>query len=90
MPEYVGRTVGTSAANAAQTVSTPAPNTGKAQRGVAYDCRLFQQATANSQFTFFQPTVELLLESDDILDVTAPAGGVGITSAIAIYLEEKG
>lgn len=55
-----------------------------------YISRTVGTSAANTQFTFFQPTLSLVLETDDVIDVTAPAGGVGITSSIAIYMEEIG
>ena len=33
------------------------------------------------------PDDEVLLKSDDVLDVLAPAGGEGVTSAVAIYTD---
>lgn len=104
------RTVGTSGANAAQTVSSPA-NTARRRinlitvaysaapthagvtvtlnngAGAGYDCPLLTGA-ANARYTTFQPTAGLLyINKDDVLNVLAPAGGAGITSAIAIYTD---
>ena len=106
----IERSVGTSGADAAQTVSSPteptavrrvnmitvaysaAPTQGGVTvtinngAGAGYDCPLLTGA-ANARYTTFLPTAELYLNVDDVLDVLAPAGGVGITSAIAIYTE---
>lgn len=55
--------------------------------GAGYDCRLYQQGTANTQFTTFIPSQPIYINGDDQIDVVAPAGGVGVTSAVAIYTD---
>jgi hypothetical protein len=50
----------------------------------AYDTTL-HTGSANVPSTVFAPDYDLILCEDDQIDVTAPAGGSGITSAIAIY-----
>lgn len=40
---------------------------------------------ANVQSTIFYPDGDLKLADGDVLKVTAPAGGVGITATISIY-----
>lgn len=49
-----------------------------------HDTTLFT-GTANARFSVHAPDAEFHIFSDDIIKVTAPAGGVGITAAIAIY-----
>ena len=46
---------------------------------------LLKTGAANAQSTVFEPTTDLVLHSDDALIAGALAGGVGITSSIAIY-----
>lgn len=107
MPSGV-RTVGTSAANTAQTVSVPA---GRERRllyvtvaysaaptqsgvtvtlnsgaGAGYDT-LLTTGSANARYTTYIPAVPLWLNSDDAVDVVAPAAGGSITSSISIYTE---
>ena len=50
----------------------------------AYDTAL-ETGAANTQDHFFQPTTDLDIHSDDVLDVLAPAAGGAITSAATIY-----
>lgn len=50
---------------------------------------LLGSGQANAQHTFWQPT-DLLLLADDALKVTAPAGGDGLTSSVAIISEAVG
>ena len=97
---------GISAANTAQTVSTPggrhmqiayatvkysaAPTqtgaTVTINSGIAADYdTLLTTGSANVQSTLYMPDGDLILCEDDVLDVVAPAGGAGITSAVAIY-----
>lgn len=52
--------------------------------GTAYDAVL-NTGSANAQTTVYVPSGTIIVTDDDAIDVTAPAGGVGITSAIAIY-----
>ena len=52
--------------------------------GSAHDTQLDASA-ANAEDYDFQ--ADILLGTDDTIDVLAPAGGVGITSAIAIYVD---
>lgn len=51
--------------------------------GAAYDTTL-NTGSANAQNTVFIPTNDLVVAEDDAIDVTAPAGGAGITSQITI------
>lgn len=51
-----------------------------------FDTTLFTGA-ANDQNNSWIPANDLILTAGDGLDVTAPAGGAGITSHIAIYTE---
>lgn len=52
--------------------------------GAAYDVTL-NTGTANAQTTLYQPAQDLLFGDDDAIVIVAPAGGVGITAAVAIY-----
>ena len=52
--------------------------------GAAYDT-LLNTGTADARYTAFLPTAPIFIMADDQIDVSAPAGGAGITSAIAIY-----
>lgn len=52
--------------------------------GAAYDAVL-QTGSANARTTVYLPTAPLIIAPDDVIDVSAPAGGAGITSSIAIY-----
>jgi len=55
--------------------------------GSAYDTVL-DTGTANAQSTLYIPTHDCLFGADDGIDVTALAGGVGITAAVSIYIEK--
>ena len=57
--------------------------------GAAYDAVL-STGSANAQTTIFLPNLPIPLLADDAIDVLAPAGGVGITAAVAIYSEPYG
>ena len=104
----MARTTGASAANTAQTVSTPTGNRRKllfvtvvysavttvdatvtlnSGEGAAYDALLSTMALINNTDGVFIPDGEVIIQSDDAIDVLAPAGGGGITSAVAIYSE---
>lgn len=50
----------------------------------AYDT-LLATGVANAQNTVYFPDGDLKIADDDGVNVTAPAGGVGITASIAIY-----
>lgn len=98
-------TTGTSAANTAQTVSTPTAGPRKvlyvtvqysaapthagvtvvrnSAAGAGFDATL-ASSTANAQSVYWEPSTEGILLNGDALDVTAPAGGAGITSSIEI------
>jgi len=52
----------------------------------AYDT-LLNTASANVRYNLYNPTDDIIIRKGDALDVTAPAGGAGITSAISIYTE---
>lgn len=55
--------------------------------GAAYDTNL-NTGAANARYTNYLPAGDILLGTNDGLVVTAPAGGAGITAAVAIYLED--
>ncbi len=57
--------------------------------GAAYD-NVLDTGSANAQSTTFIPSDDLIICDDDIIKVTAPAGGAGITSQITIYTEPYG
>ena len=57
--------------------------------GSGYDT-LMTTGTANAQATFYRPDDEVLLMSDDVIDVVGPAAGGAITCAVAIYTEILG
>jgi hypothetical protein len=52
----------------------------------AYDSTL-NTGTANARYTNYIPDGDVRLGEDDAIDVTAPAGGAGVTAAIAVYVE---
>lgn len=54
--------------------------------GSAYDATL-DTGSANAQLTAYLPSVPVPLQAGDSVDVTAPAGGVGLTAAIQIITE---
>jgi len=54
--------------------------------GAAYDATLSTGA-ANAQVSAYIPPQDMVLHPTDGWVVTAPAGGVAITSAIAVYVE---
>ena len=108
------RTIGTSAGDTAQTVSTPSGNpkrilqvliaysaaptyTGtdliikiNSGAGAAYDT-VVAVGSNNEQYKTYVPAEEpIYLFDDDVLEVTAPAGGGVITSSISIYSESIG
>lgn len=108
IPEgLLDRDVGTSGANAAQTVSTPLGGgrrlayvtvkyssavtedvtvTLNSGAGSAYDTLLATMELANNQHGVFIPDEMVDILPDDTIDVVAPAGGAGITSAVTIYM----
>src|SRR5437867_55942 len=53
--------------------------------GSAYDCVINSNAAANLQNYAFLPNFIIPIREDDTITVLAPAGGVGITAAVAIY-----
>lgn len=55
--------------------------------GAGYDT-LLNTGTANARYSAWFPNANLVLGDDDALDVSAPAGGAGITASIAVYTEE--
>lgn len=55
--------------------------------GAAFDSTL-NTGAANAQFTNNQPNPSLHLGDNDAVEVTAPAGGVGITASVSVYVEE--
>jgi hypothetical protein len=54
--------------------------------GAAYDT-LLNTGAANAQNNLYAPAFDLVLEADDTLDISAPAGGVGVTASILIIEE---
>jgi hypothetical protein len=54
--------------------------------GADWDTPLFT-GSANAQNTVYLPDAEVLILPDDAIEVTAPAGGGVITSAISVYTE---
>lgn len=54
--------------------------------GAGYDTTL-NTGSANARYTVFIPTNDLKLGDDDVIVVDAPAGGVGVTASVAIYIE---
>ena len=54
--------------------------------GAAYDANL-NTGSSNAQSSVFIPSDDLIICDDDVIKVTAPAGGAGITSQITIYTE---
>jgi len=55
-------------------------------RGTAYDV-LLKTGAANTQSTIYFPDGKINIMDGDVVKVTAPAGGAGITSSIAVYVE---
>ncbi len=54
--------------------------------GAAYDITL-NTGTANAQNNVYVPAIDIYLLADDVVDVSAPAGGGVITSAVTIYTQ---
>jgi len=101
------RVIGTSGANALQTVSTAVEPckvlfvtvkwsaavtqnvtcTLNAGAGVAYDTLMQTIAFVNETDGVWFPDSDVIIKNDDQLDVVAPAGGAGITSAVQIYTQ---
>lgn len=52
--------------------------------GAGYDT-LLTTGTANAQNTVYIPAAPIFLAADDVIDVSAPAGGGSLTSSVAIY-----
>ena len=52
----------------------------------AYDAT-FLTGSANAQTTVYVPPMDMVINADDGWTITAPAGGVGITSQIVVYVE---
>lgn len=55
--------------------------------GAAWDTLLPTIILTSATDGVWIPDDEIILKDDDVLDVLAPAGGVGITSAVAIYTD---
>lgn len=53
--------------------------------GSAYDTLLATMELASNQHGVFIPDERVDILPDDTIDVVAPAGGAGITSAVTIY-----
>lgn len=56
----------------------------KSGAGASWDTELHSVATA--QNVKFIPDEAVIIGADDQLEVAVPAGGVGVTAAVAIYL----
>lgn len=56
--------------------------------GVAYDVRLATMQMSDNRWAVYIAEEVIGFIEDDILVVTAPAGGAGITSAIVVYGNE--
>lgn len=56
--------------------------------GAAFDTLLQTIALSANTDGLFIPDGDVDIQSDDVIDVLAPAGGAGVTSAVAIYWEE--
>ena len=54
--------------------------------GAAYDANL-STGSNNAQTSVYIPSDDLIICDDDVIKVTAPAGGAGVTSQIVIYTE---
>lgn len=52
--------------------------------GAGYDT-LISTGTANARYTWYQPAAPMFLSTDDVIDVSAPAGGGSLTSSVSIY-----
>lgn len=57
--------------------------------GAGYDV-LVATGSANARYSYFSAATfgDLILEADDTLDITAPAGGASVPSAIAVETEQ--
>lgn len=55
--------------------------------GAAYDVTL-ETGSANARYHVYRPVNPIILNEDDVITVTAPAGGGVITSTIAILTSE--
>lgn len=55
--------------------------------GAGYDCTL-STGTANARYTVYKPDTAIIINEDDIITVTAPAGGGVITASIIILTSE--
>jgi len=101
------RTVGTSAANSAQTVSADGPGilrqvtvkysgsvsqtvtvTLDSGAGAGYDTLLQNITLSSATDGVFLPDADIVINTGDQIDVTAPAGGAGVTSAVTVYLDK--
>lgn len=57
--------------------------------GAAYDVTLNTIAISSGTQGVYLPSVPIPIAADDVVDVTAPAGGGVITSSIAIYADRQ-
>lgn len=55
--------------------------------GAGYDVAL-DTGSANARYHVYKPTTPIIVMEDDIITVTAPAGGGALTSAITILAQE--
>lgn len=54
--------------------------------GAAFDATM-NTGTANARYNVYIPDGEVIIVDGDAVDVTAPAGGAGITASVSIYTE---
>lgn len=52
-----------------------------------YDTRILTGSSANAQHVLLQPTTDIFIDPDEVVDVVAPAGGAGVISYITIVCE---
>lgn len=56
--------------------------------GSTYDTELQKITLTAATDVLWIPDEAIMITDDDVIDILAPAGGVGITAAVTIYLEE--
>jgi hypothetical protein len=55
--------------------------------GTTYNNRIQRVSLVTGRFVLWLPEKDIYLANEDQIEVVAPAGGAGITSTIAIYLD---